>query len=118
MECMTTPDSSPSPLNVSRNREGLSNKQGVWHSIGHANQTSLRRDADASKQVGEPGIGAKGVPERLYFEVSETIEPLLVSLFEPTKGLILVFQSGINQRIEESGYKTVLGSRRKLLNDP
>jgi hypothetical protein len=44
-------------------------------------QTSLRRDADASKQVGEPGIGAKGVPERLYFEVSETIEPLLVSLF-------------------------------------
>jgi hypothetical protein len=64
-----------------RNREGLSNKQGVWHSIDHAHQTSLRRDADASKQVGEPGIGAKGVPERLYFEVRETIEPLLVSLF-------------------------------------
>lgn len=56
-------------------------KQGVWHSIGQFHQTSLRRDADASKQVGEPGIGAKGVPERLYFEVSETIEPLLVSLF-------------------------------------
>jgi hypothetical protein len=54
---------------------------GVWHSISHVHQTSSRRDADASKQVGEPGIGAKGVPERLYFEVSETIEPLLVSLF-------------------------------------
>jgi hypothetical protein len=54
---------------------------GVWHSIRHVHQTSSRRDADASKQVGEPGIGAKGVPERLYFEVSETIEPLLVSLF-------------------------------------
>jgi hypothetical protein len=56
--------------------------QGVWYAIvGHVHQTSLRRDADASKQVGEPGIGAKRVPERLYFEVSETIEPLLVSLF-------------------------------------
>jgi len=54
---------------------------GVWNSIRHVHQTSSRRDADASKQVGEPGIGAKGVPERLYFEVSETIEPLLVSLF-------------------------------------
>jgi len=54
---------------------------GVWHSIRHVHQTISWRDADASKQVGEPGIGAKGVPERLYFEVSETIEPLLVSLF-------------------------------------
>jgi hypothetical protein len=45
-----------------RNREGLSNKQGVWHSIGHVHQTRLRRDADASEQVGEPGIGAKRVP--------------------------------------------------------
>ena len=44
-------------------------------------QISLQRDADTSKQVGEPGIGAKGVPERLCFEVSETIEPLIVSLF-------------------------------------
>ena len=41
----------------------------------------LRRDADASKQTGETGIGAKRVPERLYFEVSETIESLLASLF-------------------------------------
>jgi len=64
-----------------RNREGRLIKRGVWYSIEHVHQTSLRRDADASKQVGEPGIGAKGVPERLYFEVSETIEPLLVSLF-------------------------------------
>jgi hypothetical protein len=54
---------------------------GLWHSTRHVDQTSSRRDADASKQVDEPGIGAKGVPERLYFEVSETIEPLLVSLF-------------------------------------
>jgi hypothetical protein len=54
---------------------------GVWHSISHVHQTSLRGDADASKQVGEPGIGAKGVPERLYFKVSETIQPLLVSPF-------------------------------------
>src|SRR5882757_480890 len=54
---------------------------GVWHSLRHVHQTSSRRDADASKQVGEPGIGANGVPERVYFEVSETIEPLLVSLF-------------------------------------
>jgi hypothetical protein len=53
----------------------------VWHSIGHVNETSLRRDADAAKQVGEPRIGTKGVSERLYFEVSETIEPFLVSLF-------------------------------------
>ncbi len=54
---------------------------GVWHSIRHVHQTSSQRDADSSKQVGKPGIGAKGVPERLYFEVSETIEPLLASLF-------------------------------------
>jgi hypothetical protein len=59
-------------------------------------QISLRRDADTSKQVSEPGIGAKGVPERIYFEVSETIVPLLISLFEPTKGLILIIQCGIN----------------------
>ena len=41
----------------------------------------LVRDTDASKQVGKTAIGAKRVPERLYFEVSETIEPFLVSLF-------------------------------------
>jgi hypothetical protein len=81
-------------------------------------QISLRRDADTSKQVGEPGIGAKGVPEGLHFEVSETIEPLLVSLFEPTKGLILVIQSGINHRKEESRHKTMLRSGVKLLDEP
>src|SRR6476646_4668875 len=31
---------------------------GVWHSIRHVHQTISWRDADASKQVGEPGIGA------------------------------------------------------------
>ena len=30
-------------------------------------QISLRRDPNASKQVDEPRIGAKGAPERLYF---------------------------------------------------
>ena len=81
-------------------------------------QISLRRDADTSKKVDEPGIGAEAVPERLDFEVSETIEPLLVSLFEPTKGLILVIQSGINHRKEESRHKTMLRSGVKLLDEP
>jgi hypothetical protein len=47
----------------------------------HVRQTRLRRDADASKQVVEPRIGAKGVPEGLYFDVSEAIETLLAGLF-------------------------------------
>ena len=81
-------------------------------------QIDLQWDADTSKKVGEPGIGAKAVPERLYFEVRKTIEPLLTSLFEPTKGLILVIQSGINQRKQESRYKPLLRTRLKLLNDP
>jgi hypothetical protein len=76
-----------------------------------SHQTSLRRDADASKQVGEPGIGAKGVPERLYFEVSKTTEPLLASFFYPSEGLIFIFQPGVNQRNEKGGYKTLLRSR-------
>ena len=71
-----------------------------------------------SKKVGEPGIGAKVVPERLDFEVSDAIEPLLTSLFEPTKGLSMVIQSGINQRKEQSRYKPLLRTRLKLLNDP
>ena len=79
---------------------------------------SLRWDADTSKKVDEAGIGAKPVPERVDFEVSDTIEPLLISLFEPTKGLILVIQSGINQREEESRNKPLLRTRLKLLNDP
>ena len=83
----------------------------------YSRSKSLRRNANTSKPVSEPEIGAKGVPERIYFEVSETIEPLLVSLFEPTKGLIFVFQSGINQRKEESRYKTALRRRRKLVDD-
>jgi hypothetical protein len=81
-------------------------------------QIDLQWDADTSKQVGEPGIGAKGVPEGLYFEVSETIEPFLVSLFEPTKGLILVIKPGINQRKEESRHKAMLRSGVKLLDEP
>ena len=88
------------------------------HSINYVDQISLRWDADTSKKVGEPVIGAKAVPERLDFEISDTIEPLLISLFEPTKGLLLVIQSSINQRKEESRYKPLLRTRLKLLNDP
>ena len=90
----------------------------MGHSINYVDQISLRRDADTSKKVDEPGIGAEAVPERLDFEVSDTIEPLLISLFEPTKGLILVIQPCINQRKEESRYKPLLRARLKLLNDP
>jgi hypothetical protein len=46
---------------------------------------SLRWDPDTSKKVDEPGIGAEPIPERLDFEVSDTIEPLLISLSSQLK---------------------------------
>jgi len=98
------------------NREGLEMDRRVAFDRTISIKTSLQRDADATKQVGEPGIGAKGIPEHLYFEVSETIEPLLVSLVQPREGLIFVFESGVNQRNEEGWYKTLLRSRLKLLD--
>src|SRR5262249_52219043 len=94
----------------------ISSKCGAFDRL--CQSKSLWRNANPPKQVHETGVCAKGVPECLYFDVSETIEPLLVGLFEPTKGLIFVFQSGINQGKQESRYKTVLRSRRKLLDEP
>jgi hypothetical protein len=77
---------------------------------------SLLRAAHTSKQVGEAGIGAKGIPEGLYFKVSEAIEPFLESLFQPSEGLVFFFQAGVNQRKPKRGYKTLLRSRLKLID--
>jgi len=61
----------------------------------HAHRMNLTAGCQASKHVDERESERSGSQKRILFEVSETIEPLLVSLSEPTKGLILVFQSGI-----------------------
>lgn len=44
-------------------------------------ETRLLWDADPSKEICKAAIGAKRVPERLYFEVSKAIEPFLMSRF-------------------------------------
>ena len=66
-------------------------------------QTTLQRDADAPKQVGEPGIRAKGITERLDFEISQAIEPLLVGLFKPSEGLVFFLQPGVDQAMKKAG---------------
>src|SRR5215813_3587467 len=89
-------------------------KRRGWHSDRLCRSNKLTagcRHFEAGRRTGDR---SEGGPRGLYFQVSEPIEPLLVSLFEPTKGMILVTQSGINQRKEESRHKTMLRSGVKL----
>src|SRR5271166_4196487 len=78
-------------------------------------QPSLRRDADASNQVGETWIGTQRVPERFQSKIGETSEAFVVTLLEPHERLILVFQSGINQSEIKGRYKALFGNRLELL---
>src|SRR6266850_1535731 len=60
------------------------------------------RQAEAAQQVGEAWVGAQGVPEWVHFNAGEeTKRTLLVSLFEPREGLVLVLQSKINHGLED-----------------
>src|ERR1019366_1887033 len=81
-------------------------------------QLSLLWDSDASKQLGEPGVGAQWVPECLNLNVGETIEALLAGFFEPPEGLILVFQPGINEGKGKSRSKAPLRNHLELVQDP
>ena len=58
---------------------------------------SLRRDSDASNQVGEALIGTQRVPECFRFEIGKTCEAFVVPLFELHKRFILVSKCAINQ---------------------
>ena len=60
------------------------------HLLHIAHQPSLLWDSDASKQLGEPGIGAQRVPECFDLQVGETIELSLAGFFKPQEGLVLV----------------------------
>lgn len=59
-------------------------------------QRNLRRKADAAQQILEARVGTQGVPGRVNFEHGET-GALLVSLFEPREGLVLLAQPHINE---------------------
>jgi serine/threonine protein kinase len=56
----------------------------------------LRWEPDATHQIGKTRVRPERVPEWFHFKVAETTGALLVSLFEPREGLILLTEPGIN----------------------
>jgi hypothetical protein len=53
-------------------------------------ERSLRWEPNAANQVGKTRVRPQRVPEWFHFKVAETTGALLVSLFEPREGLILL----------------------------
>ena len=71
----------PGPGRSGRRETPLMGRQRDYQDQALRHETRLLWDADPSKEICKAAIGAKRVPECLYFEVSKTIEPFLMSRF-------------------------------------
>jgi len=71
----------PGPGRSGRRETPLMGRQRDYQDQALRHETRLLWDADPSKEICKAAIGAKRIPERLQFEISKTIEALLVCRF-------------------------------------